>query len=136
MDEIVIVLSPLHNSYIVPAQGDTGANVSATNDILIIHNYFEYYSPSKGIVFLDEPKTDVVSLVAVGQGIIKIISDQGSVMNWSVLYTPSSTGTVLSPDHYHHSNISRYYSSYHSGSSNRNCKIGFLDNNKKEVESI
>ena len=57
-------------------------------------------------------------------------------MSWSILYTPSSTGTVLSPDHYHQSNISRYFSFIHSGDANYNEKIAFLDNNKREVESI
>ena len=121
---------------IVPAQGDTGANVSATKDMSIIHNYFEYDSPAEISVFSDESKTDIVSLVVVGQGIMKIISNQGSVMNWSVLYPHSSTGTVLSPDYYQQSNISYYYSFYHSGNSNCNGKIGFLDDNKREVESI
>ena len=67
---------------------------------------------------------------------MKIISDQGSVMSWSILYTPSSNGTVLSPDHYHQSNISRYFSFYHADNRNCNGKIAFLDNNECEVESI
>ena len=83
-----------------------------------------------------EPKTDIISLKAVGQGIITSISDQGSVMSWSILYTLSSTGTVLSPDHYHLSNISRYFSFIHSGNANCNGKIAFLDNNESKVESI
>ena len=130
-----MVLPPV-KTVIVPAQGDMGANVSATNDMSIIHNYFEYDSPAEVSVFSDESKTDIVSLVAVGQCIMKIISDQGLVMNWSILYTPFSTGTVLSPDHYHQSNISRYFSFIHSGDANCNGRIAFLDNNETEVESI
>ena len=76
----LIVLPPV-KTVIVPAQGDTGANVSTTNDMSIIHNYFEYNSPAEVAVFSDESKTDVVSLQAVGQGVMKIISDQGSVMS-------------------------------------------------------
>ena len=102
----------------------------------IIHNYFEYDSPAEVSVFLDKSKTDVVSLKAFGQGILKIIPDQGSVINLSVLYTPFTTGTVLSPDHYHQSNISCYFTFYHSSNSNCNGKIEFLDNNKRKVEYI
>ena len=86
----------------------------------IIHSYFEYDTPAEVVVFSDESKTDIVSLKAVGQGIMKIITDQGLVMNWLILYTPSSTGTVISPDHYHQSNISRYFSFIHSGNANCN----------------
>ena len=106
------------------------------NEKTIIHNYYEYDTPANVSVFSDESKTDVISLVAIGQGTMKIISDQGSVMSWSILYTPSSNGTVLSPDHYHQSNISRYFSFYPSGDRNCNGKIASLDNNEREVESI
>ena len=57
---VPIILLPV-KSVIVPAQGDTGANVSATNDMSIIHDYFEYDSPAEVTVFPDESKTDVVS---------------------------------------------------------------------------
>ena len=113
-----------------------GANVSATNDMSIIHNHFEYDILAEVAVFSDESKTDVVSIQAVGQGILEIISDQGLVMNWLLLYTPSFTGIVLSPDHYHQSNIFRYFSFIHSGNANYNGKIAFLDNNERDVESI
>ena len=102
----------------------------------IIHDYFKYDEPLDVGVIANETKQNVISLTAEGQGIMKIISDQGSVMNWSVLYTPNSTGTVLSPDHYHQSNISKYFAFYHRGDSNCNRKIGFLDNNEREVEWI
>ena len=65
-----IVLPPV-KTVIVPAQGDTGANVSATNDISIIYNYFEYDSPAEIAVLSDESKTDVISLEAVEQGEMK-----------------------------------------------------------------
>lgn len=52
---------------------------------------------------------DIISLKAVEQGIMKIISNQGSVVDWSVLYTLDLTRAVLSPDHYYQSNISRYF---------------------------
>ena len=130
-----MVLPPV-KTVIVPAQGDTGANVSATNDMSIIHDYFKYDSPAPVLVFSGDSKTDVVTLEAVGQGVMKVISDQGSVMNWSIIYTPDSSGTVLSPDHYHQSNLARYFTFYHSGNSNHEGKIGFLDHNEREIESI
>ena len=132
---ISMVLPPVR-TVIVPAQGDTGANVSATNGKTIIHDYFEYDSLVEVTVFIDESKKGGIFLIALGQGTMEIISDQESVMSWSILYTSSSTGTVLSPDHYHQSNISRYFSFIHSGDANRNRKIAFLDNNEREVESI
>jgi hypothetical protein len=56
-------------------------------------------------------------------------------MNWTVLYTPKSSGTVLSPDNYHTTHNSKLFAFYHLGSNNGG-KIGFLDHNKQEVESI
>ena len=129
------ILPPV-KTIIVPAQGDTGTNVSATNDMSIIHNYFKYDIPAPVTVFSDETKTDVVTLEAIGQGVMKIISDQGFVISWSILYTPSSTGMVLSLDHYHQSNISQFFSFSHSGDANCNGKTAFLDNNERKVESI
>jgi hypothetical protein len=72
----------------------------------------------------------------LGEGVIKILSDQGSIMEWTVLYTPKSSGTVLSPDNYHSTHRSKYFAFYHLGTSNNNGKIGLLDHNKREVESI
>ena len=84
---------------IIPAQGDTEVNVLAATIKSIIHDYWEYGIPVEVGIFLEETKKDS-TLQALGEGKLKIISDQGSVMNWSVLYTPKSTGTVLSPDNY------------------------------------
>jgi hypothetical protein len=75
-------------------------------------------------------------LQALGEGVIEILSDQGSIMEWTVLYTPLSSGTVLSPDNYHSTHKSRYYAFYHLGTSESTGKIGFLDYNQREVESI
>jgi hypothetical protein len=66
------------------AQVDTGANCSATDTIDIIHNYVEFETPQEVGVFSDD-KTGS-TLQALGEGVIKIISDQGSIMNWTVLY--------------------------------------------------
>jgi hypothetical protein len=72
----------------------------------------------------------------LGEGVIKNLSDQGSIMEWTVLYTPLSSGTVLSPDNYHSTHKSKYYAFYHLGTSESTGKIGFLDYNQQEVESI
>jgi hypothetical protein len=55
------------------AQGDTGANCSATDTINIIHNYVEFETPQEVGVFSDD-KTGS-TLQALGEGVIKIISD-------------------------------------------------------------
>jgi hypothetical protein len=115
------------------AQGDTGANCSATDTIDVIHNYVEFETPQEVGVFSDD-KTGS-TLQALGEGVIKIISDQGSIMNWTVLYTPNNSGTVLSPDNYHTTHNSKLFAFYHLGTNNRG-KIGFLDHNQREVESI
>ena len=81
----------------------------------------------------DESST---TLQALGEGVIKILSDQVSIMERTVLYTPLSSGTVLSPDNYHSTHKSKYFAFYHLGTSNNNGKIGFLDHNQREVESI
>jgi hypothetical protein len=65
------------------AQGDTGANCSATDTVDIKHNYVEFETPQEVGVFSDD-KTGS-TLQALGEGVIKIISDQGSIMNWTVL---------------------------------------------------
>ena len=56
---------------------------------------------------------------------MKIISDQGSAINWYVLYTPRLTGTVLLPDNYHKNNLSKYFPFSHLDSSDNNGRIAF-----------
>ena len=123
------------NRVVIDAQADTGANISATNKIDIIHNYVKYTKPIEVGVFSESDET-ATTLQAVGEGTMKIISDQGSIMNWLVLFTPNSTGTVLSPDNYHQNNLSKYFAFYHMGTSNNDGKIGFLDHNEREIESV
>jgi hypothetical protein len=116
------------------AQGDTGANCSATDTIGMIHNYRKFAIPQEvGVFSGDESST---TLQALGEGVIKILSDQGSIMELTVLYAPLSSGTVLSPDNYHSTHKSEYYAFYHMGTSESTGKMGFLDYNQREVESI
>jgi hypothetical protein len=118
----------------INAQGDTGANCSATDTIGIKHNYTEFAIPQQVGVFSGDESG--ATLQALGEGVIKILSDQGSIMEWTVLYTPLSSGTVLSPDNYHSTHKSNYFAFYHLSTSNNNGNIGFLDHNQREVESI
>jgi hypothetical protein len=109
------------------------ANCSATDTIDIIHNYRQFEVPQDiGVFSGDESST---TLQALGEGVVKILSDQGSIMEWTVLYTPLSSGTVLSPDNYHLTHKSKYYAFYHMGTSESTGRIGFLDYNQREVES-
>ena len=39
-------------------------------------------------------------MLALGFGYIKIISNDDTILNWPIVYTPQSNGTVLSPDNY------------------------------------
>lgn len=48
------VVVPSDKTVVIPAQGDTGANVSATNIVSITHNYFEYDVSVKVGVFLEK----------------------------------------------------------------------------------
>ena len=89
----------IHTNNQLP-QADTGANVSATNDINIIFQYTPFHQPETVQTFIDNntlPKTYMLSL---GFGYIKIISDYDTILNCSIVYTPKSNGTVLSPDNY------------------------------------
>ena len=56
---------------------------------------------------IPEPVVEVfaesASIHAEGQCFMKVVSDEGHIMDWPVVYVPRSTGTVLSPDNYLHS---------------------------------
>ena len=67
------------NRVVIDAQVDTGANISATNNINIIHNYVKYTKPIDVGVFSECNET-ATTLQAVGEGTMKIISDQGPIM--------------------------------------------------------
>jgi hypothetical protein len=67
----------------INAQGDIRADCSATNAIDIIHNYVEFPIPQEVGVFSEDENGK--TLQSLGEGMIKIISDQGSIINWSEL---------------------------------------------------
>ena len=101
----------------------------------VIHNYTKYDQPVD-VGVLSEINIKDVTLQAIGEGIIKIISDQDTIMEWTILFTPNSTGTVLSLDNYHRYNLSKYFAFYHVEISNNDGKIGFLDHNERKIEPI
>ena len=76
---------------------DTGANVSATNDLRNIFNYYEYPTPIPVQTFENNENTLIEDMSARGAGYMCIQSDSGTTLNWPIVYTPSSNGTVLSP---------------------------------------
>ena len=61
----------------IEAQGDTGENASATNNLEIIHDYKPFDIPEPVGVYYEEDK-DATMLTAEGTGYILIISDQGT----------------------------------------------------------
>jgi hypothetical protein len=71
-------------------QGDTGANCSATNDVLILW-YYKILSRPIPITTYSDESTDEPSCVAIGTGILKIIANDNIITNWTMLHTPGST---------------------------------------------
>ena len=49
-------------------------------------------------------------------------------MKWRTVYTPQSSGTVLSPDNYHQTHKPEIFGFFQSGNSNNIGKIGFVNN--------
>ena len=116
-------------------QVDTGANTSAINNLSIIHEYKPFEKPQSVNVFLDEG-TQSTLLTAEGAGYINIVSDQGNVMQWNVVYTPKSNGTILSPDNYHQPNKKEIFAFYQCGNIHKVGKIGFIGHDGTLKESI
>lgn len=82
------------------AQGDTGANFSATNDKSILWDYKILPEPIPVITYDHGDTQEGHTCEAIGQGVIKIIDDNNSITQWYSLHTPGATGTILSLDHY------------------------------------
>jgi hypothetical protein len=83
----------------IKCQGDTGANVGATHDRRILWNYRTLATPIQ-IITYSKDEDDANSCQAIGVGQCKTISNDNTVMYWTMLHTPQSTGTILSPDKY------------------------------------
>jgi hypothetical protein len=83
----------------IKCQGDTGANVGATHDRRILWNYRTLATPIQIITYSkDEGNDNPCQAIGVGQ--CKTVSNDNTVMYWTMLHTPHSTGTILSPDKY------------------------------------
>jgi hypothetical protein len=80
-------------------QGDTGANCSATNNLALLWHYQPLKHPIPIITYQGKNKDTPHKFEAIGTGIIKMIVEDTTI-NWLTLYTPDSTGTIISPDRY------------------------------------
>ena len=120
----------------IKAQGDTGANVSASNNLEVIHEYKPYKTPQAVGVFSASGEEHEDTLMAEGEGVMKMISDQGTIMRWTTVYTPNSTGTVLSPDNYQRSNIPKFNAFQHTGKLDNHGSISFLNKSNCVIESV
>jgi hypothetical protein len=111
----------------IKCQGDTGANVGATHDQRILWNYRTLDTPIPIITYSSD-NGDGNTCKAIGVGQCKTISHDNTVMYWTMLHTPDSTGTILSPDKYMMDNPTIQTFS-HVGNKNGTGSINF-DNDK------
>ena len=76
-------------------QADTGANVSATNDINIMFQYIPFHQPETVQTLIDNNTLPDTNMLALGFGYITNKSDDDTILNWPIVYTPQSNGTIL-----------------------------------------
>lgn len=117
------------------AQGDTGANFSATNDKSILWDYKILPEPIPVITYDHGDTQEGHTCEAIGQGVIKIIDDNNSITQWYSLHTPGATGTILSLDHYatHNHGIHTFK---HIGHITGKGSIEFTDQNNNVITSL
>jgi hypothetical protein len=115
-------------------QGDTGANCSATNNKNLLWNFKTLPKPIPIVTYqgTDNPTTD--NFEATGTGIIKMIIDD-TIMEWLALYTPNSTGTIISPDRYMMDN-GQVEEFIQSGKRNGQGYIRFTNKEQKTVAKV
>ena len=123
-----------HKAIRMPLQPDTGANMSATDNLAVIHDYTPYDTPSDVGVFSTSDDSLSSVLQAFGEGYMKILSDQGTTMRWHTLYTPDSTGTVLSLDNYQRSH--NYSKFQQEGQLDDMGAVKFMDLHNTVIESL
>jgi hypothetical protein len=114
--------------------GDTGANCSATNNISLLWNYQPLSKPIPIVTYQGQDKRSVNSFEAVGTGIIKMIVDDTTI-NWLTLYTPNSTGTIISPDRYMMVN-GHIHEFLQSGPRNGKGHLQFINSDGKAVAKV
>ena len=115
-------------------QGDTGANTSATNRRDLLWNYTRLRQPIEITTYNknDDPET----CVAICQGKLRIIADDNTTMEWTTLFVPSATGTVLSPDKYVQDNRHHLFLFNHEGDINGNGAIRFQNHRRQTILQI
>jgi len=110
---------------------DTGA----TNDITIIHDYLPFAQPHDVKVFSTTGEFTAPGIQALEQGITKVISDSGNILNFPMIYTLRSSGTVFSHDSYI-SSCDNTFQILQRGSKNKCGVMEFLDQNDKLIDRI
>ena len=118
----------------IKCQGDTGANVGATHDRRILWNYRILSTPIP-IITYSKDDGDGNTCEAIGVGQCKTISNDNTVMYWTMLHTPESTGTILSPDKYMMDNPDVQTFS-HVGHKNGTGSINFENDKGQTVAAI
>jgi hypothetical protein len=80
-------------------QADGGANFAATARFDLLHEYRVYKKALSIVAFFsqDNDSAPQEQHTAIGEGILKLIGDQEKIVPMRMLYTPKSTGTVISP---------------------------------------
>jgi hypothetical protein len=115
-------------------QGDTGANCSATNNKNLLWNYQPLTRPIPIVTYQGTDNTISNTFEAVGMGTIKMIVED-MTMDWLALYTPNSTGTIISPDRYMMDNghVDEFLQS---GKRNGKGYIRFLTKDNKTIAKV
>jgi hypothetical protein len=115
-------------------QGDTGANCTATNQLDILWNVKWLNTPIPVATYSTDTLGDH-ACYAVAVGIIKIITDDNSILECQTLYCPQSTGTVLSP-HRVMVDDNRVDGFAHEARRKGSGRIIFFDRNKRTLATL
>jgi hypothetical protein len=115
-------------------QGDTGANVGATHNKQLLWNYRTLKTRIPVITY-NSDDTSETSFSAIGIGQCKTVSNDNTVLYWTMLHTPNSTGTILSPDKYMMDNP-LVHSFQHEGNKNGTGTINFSDGKGTTIAAI
>ena len=91
-------------------QRDTGANISASNNHALHHDYQLFKKKENvEVYFQNNDSTERIMLQVYRAGYLYIISDQGTMICWETLYIPQDFGTVLSLDNYLNTHSDEYF---------------------------
>jgi hypothetical protein len=115
-------------------QGDTGANCSATKNLSLLWNYQPLNNPIPNITYQGKYHDETTDFQAIGMGIIKMIVDNTTI-DWLTLYTPNSTGTIISPDPNMMDN-GHVEEFLQSGSQHGKGYLGFINNKGTSIAKV